>query len=180
MQITASYHNTTRKMKKSFNVFVVATFALLVSCSSPENSDTPSSSGEIQRTVSEVVITSGTPVTIASLGIEGMSCEKMCGGAIKKALESTEGVISAKIDFDAENDIDVAIVEYRSTEIGDKELITVVNDLRNGIYKVRSVNVETQVKEKGAKSEEDEDRTAMIPSRVRLPSLMDLLSAVLN
>ena len=167
-------------MKKTFNVFVVAIFALLVSCSAPDNTDTASASEEIKRTVSEVVITSGTPVTIASLGIEGMSCEKMCGGAIKKALEKTEGVISAKIDFDAENDIDVAIVKYRSTEVGDNELIAVVNDLRNGIYKVRSVNVEKQVKEKGEEREEDEDRTAMIPSEVRLPSLMDILSAVLN
>lgn len=167
-------------MKKTFNVFVLATFVLLVSCSGPENTRTPNSSGEIQRTVSEVVITSGTPVTIASLGIEGMSCEKMCGGAIKKALEGTEGVISAEIDFDTENDIDVAIVKYRSSEVEDKELIIVVQELRNGIYKVRSVNVESQVKGKATESEQDEDRTAMIPIEVRLPSLMDMLSAVLN
>ena len=167
-------------MKKTFNVFIATAIALLVSCSSPENTNVASSAGEIDRTVTETIITSGTPVTIASLGIEGMSCEKMCGGAIKKALLETEGVISAEIEFDADKDIDVAIVEYNVAAINDNELVGVVHDLRNGIYKVRSVTVENQVKEEGAAEEEDEERTAMVPDKVRLPSLMDLLSAVLH
>jgi len=109
-----------------------------------------------------------------------MSCEKMCGGTIKKALESTEGVISADIEFDAEKEIDVAVVKYRVAEVGDNDLITVVHGLRNGIYKVRTVNVDTQVKKEGAGEEETDDRTALVPGKVRLPSLMDLLSAVLD
>ena len=55
-----------------------------------------------------------------------------------------------------------------------------VHDLRNGIYKVRSVEIEKQVKEEGEEVEEDDERTAMVPGKVRLPSIMDLLSAVLN
>ena len=53
----------------------------------------------VARTVSEVAITSGTPVTFADLSVEGMRCEMMCGGSIKKALAALPGVVGTELKF---------------------------------------------------------------------------------
>ncbi len=166
-------------MKKTLNYSIVAILVLLVSCSGPDALDT-GSDDRIQRTEIKTVIASGTPVSTASLGIEGMSCAVMCGGKIKKALESTQGVISAEIEFDAEKKIDVAVVRYHPEEVSDEALIKVVNELRDGVYKVRTVIVEDQVKEERDTEDSGSEKTALVPAKVELPSLMDLLSAVLN
>lgn len=161
-------------MKRPINLLHVAAFSLLIGCSCGPDGEELSANTEIVRTEVQSTITSGTPVSIASLGIEGMSCEKMCGGAIKKALEGTAGVISAEIEFDAEKEIDIAVVKYSPGEVQDASLISVVNELRDGLYKVRSVEVNTQVLEEGNSEEEEEEATALLP-KLQMFSLVDLV-----
>ena len=169
-------------MKSPFDLLHVAAFALLVGCSCGPDGNDLSATSDVVRTEVQSFITSGTPVTIASLGIEGMSCEMMCGGVIKKALEGTDGVISAEIQFDAEKDIDVAVVKYQSEKVKDAALISVVNELRDGLYKVRSVEVQTQVKEQADASEKDAsgEVTALVPSKVKLLSLVDFVFSIVD
>lgn len=169
-------------MKNPINLLHVAAFGLLVGCSCGPDGEELSVNTDVVRTEIQSVITSGAPVTIASLGIEGMSCEKMCGGAIKKALEGTQGVISADIEFDAEKDIDIAVVKYSAEKVKDAALISVVNELRDGIYKVRSVDVETQVKEEGeAVSEENEvEVSALVPGKLQMFRITDFVFSVID
>ena len=77
----------------------------------------------MERIVEEVAISSGTPVTIADISIDGMSCEMMCGGSIKKALAKLPGVAGTEIDFIEGDERDHAIVTYDESKVTDAEMV---------------------------------------------------------
>ena len=169
-------------MRTSINLFHVAVVVFLFGCNCGPGCEDSTSSAAVIRTEIQSVISSGTPITTASLGIEGMSCSIMCGGAIKKALEGVHGVISAEIEFDADKDIDIAIVKYSAEEVQDARLVSVVNEIREGAYKVRTVEVDTQIKDPNKVSEEnnEEETAALVPGKVRLISLLDLVFSIVD
>src|SRR5690348_6690835 len=76
----------------------------------------------IERVVHEVSISTGTPVTMADLGIEGMSCEMMCGGSIRKALAAL-GVEATEIKMNEGEGPDHAIVTYNDTKVTDAQMV---------------------------------------------------------
>lgn len=160
---------------------------LLFACSGnvPEP-EVSSASATIQRTVEEVVGT--TAGTFADLSIEGMSCEMMCGGSIKKALAKLPGVNSTEIEFVEGDEHDHAVVNYDATKVSDKEMIDAIQGLYDGQYKVVAVKITKQVPAAGATTSTstqgqaaDERSVRMIdPAAVVVPGILGLLSQVLR
>lgn len=94
----------------------------------------------------EEVITDGEPVTFADLTIDGMSCEMMCGGSIKKSLAALAGVSATEIKFDAATEGgDHAVVTYDPAQVSEEQLVQAVQSLHGGAYKVVGVAVTKQV-----------------------------------
>ena len=162
---------------------------LLLSACSSGSTDVQQAAAEVAgvaRVVNEVVITQGTPVTFADLSISGMSCEMMCGGAIKKALAQVQGVSTTEIKFVEGDENDHAIVTYDPDQVNDAQLVEAVQKIHDGQYKVVAVAVTKQEKGDGAASEDGEAAEAAdakvnaeLPA-LRLPSLLELLSLILR
>lgn len=74
-----------------------------------------------------------------ALHIEGMSCEKMCGGAICKGLEKLDGVNTTKLTFNSDNPVDMVTVTFDPSQITSEEIKSKVESIAGGIYKVREV-----------------------------------------
>lgn len=98
----------------------------------------------VERIVNEVAISTGTPVTTADLSIEGMSCEMMCGGSIKKALAAL-GVEATEIKMSEGDAPDHAIVTYDDGKVTDTQMVEAIQKLYDGQYKVKAVNITKQV-----------------------------------
>ncbi|MCB0791896.1 MAG: heavy-metal-associated domain-containing protein [Flavobacteriales bacterium] len=142
----------------------------------------------ITRNVKEVVIASGTPVVTADLSIEGMTCEFMCGGAIKEALTKLNGVAGTAIEYQEGEDIDHAIVTYDPEKVNEDQMIEAVQALHEGQYKVMAVEVTRQVlRAPGSASEEGAEETTSSEGQVSaalqgfvVPSLLELLSQIVR
>lgn len=78
---------------------------------------------------------------VASLAINGMACQMMCGSMISKTLADLEGVKSTEIDFESAEQANFAIVEFDAKKISEKEMIAAVEKIADGHYKVESVKV---------------------------------------
>ena len=139
----------------------------------------------VERVVNEVVITSGEPVTLADLSIEGMSCEMMCGGSIKKALAAL-GVTGTVIKMSEVEGPDHALVTYDPAKITDAEMIQAIQKLHDGQYKVLAVTITKEVKgnsasNSDASAEAEEDQVSVYsPQEVVLPSIIALLGRILR
>lgn len=125
----------------------------------------------------------------AKIAVDGMSCAKMCGGSIKKCLKSIDGIRSAEIDFAENQDPDFATVEFDNKVVTEKEMITAIEKLNNGQYKVRSVEiVVSEVSyEKIDKSVDKKDEkptsgkvTAFNTISIVIPNVFEILSAVIQ
>ncbi len=86
--------------------------------------------------------TTKTPEGLASVefSIEGMSCEKMCGGAICKGLEKLEGVATTDLEFSSDNPVDKVTIEYDTDLVSVEDMKKKVEGLAGGAYAVKSVN----------------------------------------
>lgn len=140
----------------------------------------------VVRTVEEVAISSGIPVTSADISIDGMSCEMMCGSSIKKALAKLPGIESTEIKFIEGDEQDHAIVSYDDTKVTDAEMIEAIQALHDGQYKVMAVKVTKQVKSATSSNKqvsnpkESASVTACAPSSsIILPSLLAILTRIL-
>ncbi len=71
------------------------------------------------------------------LHIEGMSCEKMCGGAIQSGLEKLDGVATTDLNFNSENTVDVVTVFFDSEKISSEKMVEKVESLAGGAYQVK-------------------------------------------
>lgn len=142
---------------------------------------------DVLRTVQEVAIQTGTPVTFADLSIEGMSCEMMCGSSIKKALAKLPGVSATEITFIEGDELDHAVVTYDESKVTDAELVKAVQALYDGQYKVLAVSVTKQVKASGPATtteavgtQEEKAVNAYLPTEAILPSIVALLTRILR
>lgn len=71
-----------------------------------------------------------------SFKIEGMTCEVGCAGLLTRKLNKTEGVTSAKIDFEASK----ASVGFDSTKVNVGQLVKVVEEAAGGgVYSVSDI-----------------------------------------
>ena len=156
---------------------------LIAACSG--NAPVEQAVSSVARTVNEVAITSGEPVTIADLSIDGMSCEQMCGGAIKKALAKL-GVQGTEIRMSEDDSPNHAIVTYNGGTLTDAQIIEAIQALHDGQYKVLAIDITKQVKGgtgngESAKAEvEDDARSVAAPKDLVLPSIVALIGRLLR
>ncbi|HMC97999.1 MAG TPA: heavy-metal-associated domain-containing protein, partial [Flavobacteriales bacterium] len=103
--------------------------------------------------------------TTADLTIEGMSCEMMCGGSIRKALAAL-GVEGTEIKMSEGDAPDHAIVTYNESKVTDAQMVEAIQKLHDGQYTVKAVSITKQVlgsaatKNEGPKTEEEKGVSA--------------------
>ncbi|MEZ4756320.1 MAG: heavy-metal-associated domain-containing protein [Flavobacteriales bacterium] len=140
----------------------------------------------IERVVTDQVINTGTPITTADLAIDGMSCEMMCGGSIKKALAKLPGISGTEITFVEGDERDHAIVTYDPAQVSDAQMIEAIQALHDGQYQVKAVHITRQVLAAGAEGAapstggDAASVQAYLPRPAVLPSLVALLSQILR
>lgn len=163
---------------------VLFSSALVLGC----NRSTPVAESNIpgvERIVKEVAITSGDPVTMADLSIDGMSCEMMCGGAIKKALAAL-GVTGTEIKMSETEGPDHAIVTYDESKVSDAQMVEAIQQLYDGQYKVLAITITKEVKgsttsnNEAQKEEGDDEVSVVVPKDLVVPSILALLSRILG
>ncbi len=167
-------------MTKLANLFVIATLAACGEATVPA----AEADVHVARSVNEVAIASGTPVTMADLGIEGMTCAMGCGGTIKSALAKLPGVSGAEVNFTDAEHANHVVVTYDPAKVSDADMVKAVQAIHNGDYKVVSVGITKQVLKQGAsdaprEGTEDAQVNASLES-VALPSLVALLQRLVR
>jgi copper chaperone CopZ len=179
----------TTRIEMHLRTLILPVLAALVVQGCGSQPGTPAATAStpgVERTVKEVTIASGTPVTMADLSIEGMSCEMMCGGSIRKALAKLPGVTLAEIRFNEEETRDHAIVTYDDSKVSDAQMIETIHGLHGGQYKVLAVEITRQVKGDGEgqgsrrRAEEEKGVNVYAPSSYVLPSLLALLTQIMR
>jgi len=74
---------------------------------------------------------------VARLGVEGMSCAKMCAGLIQKTLSTTEGIANCEVLFEEKT----ALVSYDPTKVTGQQMVSLVHGLHDGQYKVTAIEI---------------------------------------
>jgi copper chaperone CopZ len=113
-------------MNKYISLFIVALVMVFSSCSEAE----------------ETRHIDAANLGVAHIEIEGMMCGEGCGGKIKKELKELDCVANASIEFDAENPVDVAIVEFDKSQCGEQAFIDKIQAIGDGNYHVKAVTIE--------------------------------------
>lgn len=158
----------------------------LAACGEAPVSETASTTvaPEVTRTVNEVAITSGTPVTMADLSIDGMSCVMGCGNTIKSALAKLPGVTGTEVNFTEAGQTNHVVVTYDPAQVSDADMVKTVQAIHNGDYKVVSVGITKQVLKEGkseAPAEATEgDKVNAALENVALPSVLALLQRLVR
>lgn len=169
-------------MKRYFQLVAVS---LVLGCGAPQQQEAIIPQDVVRTVVQATDLEEG--VNRADLSIKGMSCEMMCGGAIKKALAQVEGVESTEIDFDENEELDHAIVLYKEGVVNDAALIQAIAAIHDGAYQVQEVVVETNTASTvngdsssgGGGSDGNTSFGEELPE-IRMPSLMDILSRIIR
>jgi copper chaperone CopZ len=168
---------------------LVAILLVISSCgSAPDATDVAAQAAiaGVERVVTEVAISEGAPVTMADLSIDGMSCEMMCGGSIKKALAKLPGVSGTEIKYVEGDERDHAIVTYDPAQVTDAQMVEAIQALHEGQYKVLAVNITKQVLAPGGAAgdanttKEDKAVSVRDASSTVLPSILALLTQILR
>lgn len=170
-------------MKTNFGL-IAASLLIMAGCST----EIPPVSESTFETVVRVSETTGVSKTVANIGIEGMACERACGGSIKKALLNLDGIITAEIKFDAEDDVNFAVVEFDESKISSEEMVKAVTDLHKGQFTIKSVAIDKQVKKESETSDNlknGEQNSASSLSKVdyngiAIPNILDILNTLLR
>jgi len=171
-------------MMKSTLGLVIAAVVFTWSCSTDSTS-------AVERTVETVVNVTevdGAPKTIANLGIEGMACERACGGSIKKALLKMDGVLTADIKFDADDVVNYAVIEFDEQKISSEQMVKTVSELNKGQFTIKSVAIEKQVNKSSQSSQIDKSSSGKSSSKVgevdsrvfSLPNVLDILNVFIR
>ncbi len=173
-------HVVTSIMNMRETILPILLAAVLSGCShAPQTAADTAMAADVQRTVKEVSISEGEAMHIADISIEGMSCEMMCGGSIRKALAKLPGVTLAEIKFIEGEELDHAIVTYDGSLIDDARMIEAIHGLHGGQYKVLAVDITQQVKREHDGNGTSEERGEEKGVRVYAPSGASLLPSVL-
>ena len=114
--------------------------------------------------------------------IEGMSCSHSCSPFIQKKLSSTEGVESAKVNFDKQ----LATVVINHQVVSKKSIIEKIQSLSDGQYKIKSCKstlLKNSINRKSSlesKSDFDITQPEVSPSEFKLPNFFKILNILLN
>lgn len=170
-----------KNIKSIFNLsLVIAMFGFISACGNTETAEADQAASDVKVTRTEAV-SDGSEKYIATLAIEGMSCEMMCGGKIASTLEKLEGVKKVDIQFTDMDEESFALVEYDTSVITEKEMVAEVHAIADGIYQVKSVNItHYKLAENTVKSEEKTKVSSFDPQiiRYKLPNIFSSLVRV--
>lgn len=140
--------------------FFALTAALLVSCNDKkENMETPEGSADTTMTDA----TAAANVETTSFKIDGMTCPQGCAATIEHKLAALEGVQDAKVDFDNKT----ATISYYTAKQTPETLVSTVENIADGAYKVSDVHSSAdkayygvdQEKEKTKKADKKNDKS---------------------
>jgi Cu+-exporting ATPase len=88
------------------------------------------------KTIEKMEAAATANIKKASLNIEGMTCEIGCARTIQSKLSKTDGIKSAKVDFDKKT----GVVEYDANKISEKQIVAAVEKIAGGdLYKVTDI-----------------------------------------
>lgn len=164
--------------------FLTLSLLFLIGCSSnPEDkADKAAPMANVPVTVNEIKVGSTDEVkTVAELEIEGMTCAIGCAKMIKKTVSDLDGVEMAEVDFNVDNPIDYAIVEYNPEEISELEMAAVIQSLVDGQYKVNKIVVNHYVYSESVKEEViEKDQTSGLDVKFSFPNILDVFTMVLS
>lgn len=169
-----------KNIKSILNLsLVIAMFGFIASCGNTETAETAAVESDVKVTRTEAVA-DGSEKYIATLSIEGMSCEMMCGGKIASTLEKLDGVKKVDIEFTDMDEESFALVEYDSSVITENEMVAGVHGIADGIYQVKSVNItHYKLADNAVKTEEKTKVSSFDPQiRYRLPNIFSTLVRV--
>lgn len=79
--------------------------------------------------------------TVAELAIAGMMCEIACVSKVRKELHALPGVARADIHFSSDHTVDTAYVAYDPNIVAAEDLISSVQAIGDGMYKVAGAAV---------------------------------------
>lgn len=164
--------------------FITLSFLILLGCSSDPsaNTDKVAVMADVPVTVSEIKVGNTDDVkTIAELEIEGMTCAIGCAKMIKKTVSDLNGVKMAEVNFDADNPIDFAVVEYNPEEINELEMAAVIQSLVDGQYKVNNIIVKKYIYSESLKEEIiKEDQTSGLDIKFSFPNILEVFTLILS
>ncbi len=128
-------------MSKSVLIYLLLSGILLFnSCSEKKTEEKKEEKKE-----SSVIIKKATyddrPNMLADISISGMVDELTCVEPLKELLLAMVGVTEIEIDFNSENEINHAKVKFDNSKIDDKEMVNAIEKLKDGTYKVESVEL---------------------------------------
>ncbi len=92
--------------------------------------------------ITEQIVEGDENIALAIIELEGMSCEVGCARYIKGKLAKLEGVLEADVLFEEK----IARITYDPTIITGQQIVSHINGLNEGQYKVEKVNIEKTVK----------------------------------
>ncbi|HMN06842.1 MAG TPA: heavy-metal-associated domain-containing protein [Flavobacteriales bacterium] len=170
-------------MKKPLSLLAIILMAACSHGPASENASDTAGAGT-NRTVQEVVITSGEPMATAEMDINGMTCSMMCVGMVKGALSKVPGVTVAEVDFTEGEELGHAKVTYDPAKVDDAQLVSAVHAIADGQYSVSSIAITKQVKQSPTSSTKDKQKddkpTASLLPEVSMPNLVATLMALVR
>ncbi len=146
--------------------------SLIAACSS--NPETAKQTEENDVAVKYSYVEGEQKGSKAKLAVNGMACEIMCGGLIKKSLKSLDGVATADVSFNPEDKSGMAEVDFDDQRITEKELVAAIEKLNDGQYKVKAVEIvvtETSYEKLEKETGLDKNPEQMMDKQISLPSL---------
>jgi mercuric ion binding protein len=157
-------------MKTIAKVTLLSTFSLFMACSS--NTEPTAEKTEIKAE----------NVVVADFAIEGMVCAMGCAKTIEEEVLGMNGVAASSVDYESGK----AHFEYDKTQLTEAELITKIESLADGQYKVKpwvepieeSVTEETATEsttEESTSTEEDKAKVKVKIPSFQIPNLFTFL-----
>lgn len=169
-------------MKKPLSILSIL---LLAACGhGPAADQATDTATAANRTVEEVVITTGEPMATAEMEIGGMTCQMMCVSMVKGALSKVPGVTVAEVNFTEGEELGHAKVTYDPAKVDDAQLVGAVRAIADGVYTVPTIAITKQVKQSPTSSVKPEGKTdeptASLLPEVRMPNLVATLMALVR
>jgi periplasmic mercuric ion binding protein len=135
------------KNSRNFLMAFSIVFSLFYACSgnSPEKEETK------EVTITKKEVAGEEAKTIASIGIEGMTCSVGCAGKIEKTVAAMDGVLNCKVNFDTKT----ANIEFDDSRLSENQIISAIKEINKGQYKISKVEIEKTVIQKSTTDEKN-------------------------
>jgi mercuric ion binding protein len=111
---------------------------------------------------------------IATITIDGMTCEVGCAGYIAKKLNKTKGVKSCDMDFETK----IATLKFDNTQISAEDIKEIIEDLNDGQYSVTEMSSETLSASSSIRTQNSSDEISVRTS-IEIPNIFSVLKSLL-